>query len=85
MDSYAYARVGYHRGLDALAPGGVARRRPGAVRPQPTAASCAPCTRWARGAGIGESEEVERIRTFLRDSDPPAAEEIEADQGRAQG
>ena len=36
-------------------------------------------------AGIGESEEVERIRTFLRDSDPTAAEQIEADQGRARG
>lgn len=36
-------------------------------------------------AGIGESEEVERIRTFLRDSDPTAEEQIEADQGRARG
>ena len=31
-------------------------------------------------AGIGETEEVQRIRTFLDDSDPTAAEQIEAAQ-----
>ena len=31
-------------------------------------------------AGIGETEEVQRIRTCLDDSDPTAAEQIEAAQ-----
>ena len=37
IESYAYARTGYHRGLDAAAPRRVEGPRPGAVgaRPQP--------------------------------------------------
>ena len=64
----------------------MARRRPGAVRPRAQPGFLRALYALGRAAaGIGESEEVERIRTFLRDSDPTAAEQIEAGQGRAQG
>ncbi len=47
IDSYAFARTGYHRGLDSLrrVPGRVTGPSRGSTRP--TAGSCAPCTRSA--------------------------------------
>ncbi|MDO5633746.1 MAG: DUF3151 domain-containing protein [Micrococcus sp.] len=79
VDSYAYARVGYHRGLDAL-------RRAGWRGAGPVPFSHGPNQGFLRAlyalgraaAAIGESEEVQRIRTFLHDSDPSASEQIEA-------
>ena len=47
VTAYAYARTGYHRGLDQLRRAGwkgMARSRGSTSR---TAASCAPCTCWA--------------------------------------
>jgi hypothetical protein len=71
VERYAYARVGYHRGLDALRAAGWGGR--GIVR-------------WAReenrgllrclarlreaAATIGETGEVERLSAFLRELDP---------------
>lgn len=71
IERYAYARVGYHRGLDALRAagwGGVGRVRwqhhsnRGFLR----------CLAHLRDAAatIGETDEVERIDAFLRDLDP---------------
>lgn len=71
VERYAYARVGYHRGLDALRAagwGGVGRVRwehasnRGFLR-------CLAALRDAARA-IGETDEVERVDTLLRDLDP---------------
>lgn len=71
VERYAYARVGYHRGLDALRAngwGGVGRVRwehpsnRGFLR-------CLACLRDA-AAEIGEQEEVRRIEELLVELDP---------------
>jgi hypothetical protein len=79
VESYAYARVGYHRGLDAL-------RRAGWRGQGPVPWSHVPNRGFLRAlyalqraaAAIGEAEEVDRIGKFLFDSDPSAASAIEA-------
>ncbi len=71
MERYAYFRVGYHRGLDALRAAGW--RGSGAVRwAQPANRpflTCLDGLRLAAGA-IGEHDEEERSATFLRQLDP---------------
>jgi hypothetical protein len=72
--AYAYARTGYHRGLDAL-------RRNGWKGHGPIPWSHAPNQGFLRclhtlseaAAAIGESDEAARCAEFLRDSDPTAA------------
>jgi hypothetical protein len=74
IESYAYARTGYHRGLDAL-------RRNGWKGHGPVPWSHAPNRGWLRcvhalaraAADIGEEDEVVRCRQLLDDSDPQAA------------
>ena len=73
VESYAYARTGYHRGLDAL-------RRNGWKGFGPVPWSHAPNQGFLRALhalgraaeAIGETEEAQRIATFLDDSDPAA-------------
>ncbi|MDO5493906.1 MAG: DUF3151 domain-containing protein [Nesterenkonia sp.] len=77
VEGYAYARVGYHRGLDAL-------RGSGWRGAGPVPWSHAPNRGFLRAlaalgqaaAAIGESEEVVRITQLLRDCDPAAEQEI---------
>jgi hypothetical protein len=74
IESYAYARVGYHRGLDALRRNGW--KGFGSV-PWSHAANqgflrCLSALARA-AADIGETDEAERCSQFLRDSDPEAA------------
>ena len=71
IERYAYARVGYHRGLDALRANGwggsgLVRWSQAVNRPFLT------CLVRLREAAreIGEAAEVERIDRFLRDLDP---------------
>jgi hypothetical protein len=71
IERYAYARVGYHRGLDALRAsgwGGTGRVRWG----QPTNRPLLTCIVRLRAAAaeIGEVAEVERLTDFLHDLDP---------------
>ena len=81
VDSYAYARVGYHRGLDALRKAGWRGAGPVPWSHEPNRGFLRSLYALGRAsAGIGETEEVQRIRTFLDDSDPTAAEQIEAAQ-----
>ena len=81
VDSYAYARVGYHRGLDALRKAGWRGAGPVPWSHKPNRGFLRALYALGRAsAGIGETEEVQRIRTFLDDSDPTAAEQIEAAQ-----
>ena len=71
IERYAYARVGYHRGLDALRGAGWGGR--GYVRwSHPSNQPFLTCLVRLRDAAaeIGETEEVERITGFLVDLDP---------------
>jgi hypothetical protein len=75
--AYAYARTGYHRGLDAL-------RRSGWKGHGPVPWSHEPNRGFLRclhvlslaAAAIGEDDEAARCAQFLRDSDPAAAEAL---------
>ena len=75
--AYAYARTGYHRGLDAL-------RRNGWKGHGPVPWSHPPNRGFLRSlhslsqaaAAIGESDEAARCAQFLRDSDPAAADAL---------
>ena len=79
VDSYAFARVGYHRGLDALRRAGWRGQGPVPWEHEPNRGFLLSLYALRRAAAaIGEVEEVERISTFLRDSDPAAEAAIEA-------
>jgi uncharacterized protein DUF3151 len=77
VTAYAYARTGYHRGLDAL-------RRNGWKGHGPVPWSHAPNQGFLRclhslsqaAAAIGEADEAARCAQFLRDSDPAAADAL---------
>src|SRR5438128_7085370 len=74
IESYAYARVGYHRGLDALRRSGWKGHGPVPWSHQPNRGFLRALHALGRAAGaIGEDAEAERCRTFLRDSDATAA------------
>jgi Protein of unknown function (DUF3151) len=74
VESYAYARTGYHRGLDTL-------RRAGWKGHGPVPWSHEPNRGWLRAlnalgraaSAIGETDEAERCASFLADSSPEAA------------
>jgi hypothetical protein len=71
IERYAYARVGYHRGLDALRANGWGGR--GFVRwTQETNRPFLRCLAQLRAlaAEIEETAEVERLTGFLRELDP---------------
>ncbi|MFO7960617.1 MAG: DUF3151 family protein [Nitriliruptoraceae bacterium] len=71
IERYAYARVGYHRGLDALRGAGWGGR--GYVRwAEPTNRAFLRCLGRLRAAAaeIGEDAEVARITDFLGELDP---------------
>jgi hypothetical protein len=79
VESYAYARVGYHRGLDALRKSGWRGQGPVPWSHEPTRGFLRSLySLKTAAAAIGETEEVARIEKFLNDSDPAAVEAIEA-------
>ena len=77
VTAYAYARTGYHRGLDQL-------RRNGWKGSGPVPWSHEPNRGFLRclhalslaAAAIGEADEAARCAQFLRDSDPSAADRM---------
>ena len=78
VESYAYARVGYHRGLDALRRNGWKGHGPVPWEHQPNQGFLRALFALGRAAeAIGETEEAERIRVFLDDSDPAARQTLE--------
>jgi hypothetical protein len=77
IDSYAYARVGYHRGLDQLRRAGWRGHGPIPWEHEPNRGFLRSLHALARaGAALGENDEAERCRTFLQDSSPGAAEAL---------
>jgi hypothetical protein len=75
--AYAYARTGYHRGLDALRRNGWKGHGPvpWAHGPNQGFLRCLHSLSLA-AAEIGESDEAARCAQFLRDSDPAAADAL---------
>lgn len=79
LEAYAYARVGYHRGLDALRKAGWRGQGPVPWSHEPNRGVLRALYALRRGAAaIGETGEIERLSTFLTDSDPGAVAAIEA-------
>jgi hypothetical protein len=77
--SYAYARVGYHRGLDALRKAGWRGQGPVPWSHEPNRGVLLALYMLRRAAeGIGESAEVVRLTEFLDGADPRAVSAIEA-------
>jgi hypothetical protein len=77
IESYAYARVGYHRGLDALRRNGWKGHGPVPWSHEPNRGFLRSLHALARAAAaIEETDEAQRCATFLRDSDPAAVAEL---------
>ncbi|GAA1879866.1 DUF3151 domain-containing protein [Pseudonocardia ailaonensis] len=75
--AYAYARTGYHRGLDLLRRNGWKGFGPIPWSHEPNRGVLRALAALLRAAdAIGETDEVERIRDFLTESDPRAAAEL---------
>jgi hypothetical protein len=71
--AYAYARTGYHRGLDQLRRAGWKGFGPVPWTHRPNQGFLRALAALARAADeIGETDEYERCRKFLADSDPQA-------------
>ncbi|MBN9791834.1 MULTISPECIES: DUF3151 domain-containing protein [Pseudonocardia] len=71
--AYAYARTGYHRGLDQLRRNGWKGFGPVPWSHEPNQGFLRSCGALLRAAtAIGEAPEVERLRTLINDSDPEA-------------
>ena len=78
VESYAYARTGYHRGLDALRRAGWKGFGPVPLSHEPNAGVLRSIAALSRAAeAIDETAETERCRTLLLDSDPQAASLLE--------
>jgi hypothetical protein len=77
--SYAYARTGYHRGLDALRRNGWKGYGPIPWAHVPNQGFLRALNALGRAAAtIGEGEEADRIAQFLDDSDPAARAGLQA-------
>ena len=75
--AYAYARTGYHRGLDALRRAGWRGQGPVPWEHVPNRGFLRALAALARAAAaIGETPEQERCTQFLADCDPVAAREL---------
>ena len=73
VGSYAYARVGYHRGLDALRRAGWKGAGPVPWSHEPNRGFLDSVAALGRAAAaIGEQPEAQRCRDLLADSDPSA-------------
>jgi hypothetical protein len=80
IDAYAYARTGYHRGLDALRRNGWRGSGPVPWSHEGNRGFLRSLWALGRAAGaLGETVEATRCAQFLDDCDPVAREAIEAD------
>ena len=79
ITAYAYARVGYHRGLDQLRRAGWRGTGPVPWEHEPNQGFLRSLNMLARSAAaIGEDDEAERCRTFLAESSETAVKELES-------
>ena len=74
VEAYAYARTGYHRGLDALRRAGWKGQGPVPWEHEPNRGFLRAVHALGAAAGaIGEQDEAARCAALLADSDPQAA------------
>lgn len=74
VEAYAYARTGYHRGLDALRRAGWKGNGPIPWSHEPNRGFLRSLHALARAAAaIGEDDEARRCERLVADSDPEAA------------
>lgn len=79
IESYAFARVGYHRGLDALRKSGWRGAGPVPWSHEPNRGVLRALYALRRAAGqIGEVGEVARLTEFLDGADPEAIAALES-------
>ncbi len=77
IESYAYARVGYHRGLDALRRNGWKGFGPVPWMHEPNQGFLRALHALGRAAAaIGEKDEADRVALFLRECDPAAEDAL---------
>jgi Protein of unknown function (DUF3151) len=77
VPAYAYARTGYHRGLDQLRRAGWKGHGPVPWSHEPNQGFLRCLHMLARAAdAIGEADEAARCAQFLRDCDPAAADAL---------
>ncbi len=77
IQAYAYARTGYHRGLDQLRKSGWRGHGPVPWSHEPNQGFLRSLNALGRAAAqIGESDEAARCAQFLRDCDPAAADAL---------
>jgi hypothetical protein len=82
VEAYAFARVGYHRGLDALRKSGWRGAGPVPWSHEPNRGVLQALYALRRAAGrIGEQSEVDRLTEFLDGADPQAIAQIESSAG----
>lgn len=80
IESYAFARVGYHRGLDSLRKNGWRGQGPIPWSHEPNRGVLRSLYELRRAASaIGETAEFERLGTFLNDSDPRVIPALDAE------
>lgn len=80
--AYAYARTGYHRGLDQLRRAGWKGHGPIPWEHEPNRGFLRSLHMLARAAdAIGEDDEAERCATLLTDSDPAASTALRGEGG----
>jgi len=80
VTAYAYARTGYHRGLDQLRRAGWHGHGPIPWEHEPNRGFLRSLHTLGAAAGaIGEDDEARRCRDFLRDSSATAAAELDAE------
>jgi hypothetical protein len=79
VEAYAYARTGYHRGLDALRRAGWKGQGPVPWAHEPNRGFLRALHALAQAAAaIGEQDEATRCAQFLVDSDPEAVQQLSA-------
>ena len=79
IEAYAFARVGYHRGLDALRKSGWRGAGPVPWSHEPNQGVLRALFALRRAAStIGEGGEVERLTEFLNGADPDSIAVLEA-------
>ncbi|KNX38312.1 DUF3151 domain-containing protein [Luteipulveratus halotolerans] len=77
IEAYAFARTGYHRGLDALRKAGWRGQGPVPWEHEPNRGFLRALAALSKAAGaIGESDEQRRCADFLRDSSTTGAREL---------
>jgi hypothetical protein len=77
VEAYAYARTGYHRGLDALRRSGWRGTGPVPWSHEPNRGFLRALAVLGRAAAaLGEHDEAERCATFLAECDPAAVQRL---------